>query len=286
MNKTYITTALAAITLSGSLMAETLVTVNGTKIDSSEIERRAKITVQQGKGQIKDGPELRQFLTQELVVETAVAQEARRLGLNKSSEYKAAMEAAQKQAKAQGASKQDLAAYENQLLGSAFAANVIQKNPVTDAQVQERYNQVKTRYQGSDEVQLGEIVTDKPEQAKAAIKELEGKKKFADVAKKYSMDPAVKAGNVFTPNYIPLVDLKESRPQIYQAIANLKKGQFTKQALTGEKLSVVFYINDRRAVNIEPFEKVRQNIGVGLTNERINNAVDDVLKKANVEAGK
>lgn len=286
MNKTHIATALAAIALSGSLMAETVATVNGTKIDSSEIERRAKITVQQSKGQVQDGPELRQFLTQEMVVETAVAQEARRLGLDKSSEYKATMTEAQKQAKAQKASKEDLAAFENQLLGSAFAADVIQKNPVTDAQVQERYNQVKARYQGSDEVQLGEIVTDNPEQAKAAIKELESKKKFADVAKKYSIDPAVKAGNVLMPNYIPLADLKDSRPQIYQVIANLKKGQFTKQPLTGEKLSVVFYINDRRAVNIEPFEKVRQNIGIGLTNERINAAVDNVLKKANIKAGK
>ena len=33
---------LAALTFSGSLMAQTLVTVNGTKLDSSEIDRRAQ----------------------------------------------------------------------------------------------------------------------------------------------------------------------------------------------------------------------------------------------------
>ncbi|XXQ68865.1 peptidyl-prolyl cis-trans isomerase [Neisseriaceae bacterium B1] len=291
MNKTHIATALAALALSGSLMAETLVTVNGTKIDSKEIERRAKATLQQSQGQVQDGPQLRQFLTREMVVETAVAQEAKRLGLDKSDEFKAAIESAKKSAKEQGATKQadykqNWTAFENQLLGSAFAADVIKKNPVTPAQVQERYNQIKSRYQGSEEVQLGEIVTDKADQAQAVIKELSSKKKFVDVAKKYSIDPAAKSGNVLTENYIPLVDLKEGRPQIYQAIANLKKGQFTKQPLTGEQLSVVFYVNDRRAVKIEPFEKVSQNIGIGLTNERINNAVDDVLKKANIKAAK
>lgn len=292
MKPTHIAVALTSLVLSGSLMAQTLVTVNGSKIDSSEVERRARLTIQQSQGQVQDTPQLRDFLTRELVVETAIAQEAKRLGLDKGSEYKAAIDAAQKQAKEQGATKkadykQNWAAFENQLLGSAFAANVIQKNPVTDVQIQERYNQIKARYQGSDEVQLGEIVTDKAEQAQAAIKELNSKKKFVDIAKKYSIDPAVKAGNnAILPDYVALVDLKDSRPQIHQAITNLKKGQFTQQPLSGEKLHVVFYINDRRAVTIEPLDKVRQNIGQGLANERINNAVSNVLEKAKIVPAK
>lgn len=287
MKKTQLAAAFAALALSGSLLAETLVTVNGTKIDSTEIERRAKATQEQSQGQVSDSPQLRQFLTQEIVVETAVAQEAKRLNLNKTAEYKAAEEAAKKQAKESGADKQadfkaDWAAYENQLLGSAFAANVIKQNPVTEAHIQARYNEIKQRYQGTEEIQLGEIVTRSAEQAQAAIKELNSKKKFADVAKKYSIDPAIKAGEALSDVYLPLIDLQESRPKIYQAVSGLKKGQFTNQPLTGQNVSVVFYINDRRVVQVDALDTLRQTIGVGIANERINEAVDNVLKKADI----
>lgn len=287
MKKTHLATLVATLLCSGSLMAQTLVTVNGTKLDSSEVERRANIMIQQSKGQVQDGPQLRHYLTQELVVETAVAQEAKKLGLDKSKDFKTVLDGAKKQAREQGLDKQadfkqNWAAFENQLLNRAFVADVVQKNPVTDAQLQERYNQIKARYQGTEEVQLGEIVTDKVEQAKAAIKELSNKKKFADVAVKYSIDPSVKAGNVLNSNYIPLVDLQQQRPQIYQAVAGLKKGQFTKQPVSGEKINVVFYVNDRRAIDVEPFDKMRQEIGQVMVNERINSAVDAILQKAKI----
>lgn len=287
MNKTHIAAALAAFALSGSLMAQTLVTVNGTKIDSSEIERRAKVVQKQSQGQVQDGPQLRQLLAQEIVVETAVAQEAKRLGLNKSSEYQAAFNAIKAQSKGKQADyKQNLTAYDNQLLGRMFANHVIAVNPITDTDVQNRYEQIKNRYQGTDEVQISEIVTKSAQDAQAAINELNSKKKFADVAQKYSIDPEVKAGNVLSSAYLPLVDLKESRVKIYDAVANLQAGQFTKQALTGDNVSVVFYVNDRRPINMQFTDAMRSDIENTLKIERINTAVEGVLRKANIVPAK
>ena len=45
MKPTYIAAALSAALISGSLFAQTVVTVNGTKIDSSELDLRVQSVV-------------------------------------------------------------------------------------------------------------------------------------------------------------------------------------------------------------------------------------------------
>lgn len=287
MNKTRIAAALLATLFSGSLMAQTVVTVNGSKIDSSDIERRVKVLQQQSQGQVKDSTELRQYITAQLIEETVISQEAKRLGLDKSKEFKDAEAAMLKEAKEKGYDKQadfkqNAADARNRLLMQAYAIDIIKKNPVTDAQIQERYNQFKSRYQGQHEVQLGEIVTDKAEQAQAAVKELAAKKKFADVAKKYSIDPSVKAGQSPILDYIPLPDLQE-RPRIHQAVSSLKKGEFTRQPLSDNNIHVVFYLNDKRAIQIPALEQLRQNIGNSLADERISQNIDKLMKAAKTE---
>lgn len=290
MNKTRITAALIAALCSGSLMAETVVTVNGSKIDSSDINRRAKIVIQQSQGQVQDSAELRQYIASQMVEETVIAQEAKRLGLDKSKEFKDIEAAMMKEAKDKGYDKQPdfkqtAADARNRLLMQAYAINIIRKNPVTDAQVQERYNQWKARYQGQQEVQLGEIVTDKAEQAQAAIKELGAKKSFADVAKKYSIDPRVKAGETPIMDFIPLPDLQE-RTRIYQAVNSLKKGEFTRQPLSDNNIHVVFYMNDRRAITVPPLDQLREAISGALADERIGEQVGQIMRAAKIVPAK
>ena len=288
MKPTYIAAALSAALISGSLFAQTVVTVNGTKIDSSELDRRVQAVVAGSQGQVQDSPELRQFIAQQTVVETVVTQAAKKQGLDKSKEYKDVESESMKQAKAQGADKQadfkqQWTDYQNQLLMQIYARDVINKNPVTDAQVQQRYNEIKQRYDNTDEVQIGEIITDKAEQAQAAIRELAAKKSFADVARKYSIDPEVKAGQSAISDFMALVDLKEARPKIFAAVQNLKAGEFTRQALNEDnKAFVVFYMSTRRKIAVEPFEKVREGLLNNMRQERVQAAVGALMQKANI----
>lgn len=73
MKKTYIA-ATAALLLSGSVFAETVATVNGTKIDSSELDNRVNAIVQESKDQVQDTPDLRRYVAEQIVVETVVSQ--------------------------------------------------------------------------------------------------------------------------------------------------------------------------------------------------------------------
>ncbi len=102
MKKTYLTSALMLAAFSGGLMAQTLVTVNGTKIDSKEIDAQVKLLQSQSNGRLQDSPALRQNLTQRQVTQTLVTQEARRLKLEQSSQYKQALEQARAAAKQDG----------------------------------------------------------------------------------------------------------------------------------------------------------------------------------------
>ena len=286
MKPTYIAAALSAALISGSLFAQTVVTVNGTKIDSTELDRRVQAVVGSSQGQIQDSPELRQFIAQQTVMETVVTQAAKKQGLDKSKDYKDVEAESMKQAKAQGADKQadfkqQWADYQNQLLMQIYARDVITKNPVTDAQVKQRYNEIKQRYDNTDEIQVGEIITDNAEQIKAAERDLKAKKSFAEVARKYSIDPNIKAGGAVFSDYISVRDLQEARPQIYQAIGSLKKGQYSKP-VSGDKLHAIYYVNDKRKIKVEPFEHINEGLRASMANERVQEAVGNLMQSASI----
>ena len=71
MKKTLLAIALMA-SMAG-VSAKTVVTVNGTKIDSAVIDRQVSDLSKQSKGQIKDSPELRERLKQAAVVHTRLS---------------------------------------------------------------------------------------------------------------------------------------------------------------------------------------------------------------------
>ena len=87
MRKTHFTAALVMAALSGSLFAQTLVTVNGQAIDSSVIDGQVAALRAENK-QIQDSPQLRQELTNRQVISTVIAQEAKRRKLDQSAEFK------------------------------------------------------------------------------------------------------------------------------------------------------------------------------------------------------
>lgn len=283
--------AAVLLALSGSLSAATVVTVNGVKIDSSDVERRAQNVQTNSNGQVSDGPQLRQYITNELITEQLVVQEAKRLKLDKSDDYKNAEAEALKQIKEKGLDKQpnfkqNWADYQNGLLMMAYANHLIKQKPVTEQQVQAQYNQIKSRYHNTDEVQLGEIVTNKAADAEAAIKELNNKKKFADVAKKYSMSPNTKNQGGIVPDYVSVVDLKDANTLVHQAVSGLGKGQFTKTPLKDGDVNLILYINDKRKISVPEFAKMKEQLTRGMEDEVLSQAIDTLGKNAKIVPAK
>lgn len=179
MKKTYFASALMLALTTGTLFAQTLVTVNGQAIDSSVIDDQVA-SVRASNPNVQDTPELRQMLTERQVISTVVTQEAKKLKLDQSAEFKTALEQARADAAKQGADKKatfktEWAVFENDLLGQAFAAHIVRQYPVQEKDVKAAYNDFSNFYKGTQEVQLGEIVTDSSN-AQKAIADLDAKK--------------------------------------------------------------------------------------------------------------
>ena len=290
MKKTYFASALMFALTSGTLFAQTLVTVNGQAIDSSVIDDQVA-SVRAGNPNIQDTPELRQMLTERQVISTVVTQEAKKLKLDQSAEFKTALEQARADAAKQGADKKatfktEWAAFENDLLGQAFAAHIVRQYPVQEKDVKAAYNDFSNFYKGTQEVQLGEIVTDSSSNAQKAIADLDAKKSFVSVLNQYSIDEAAKKAGGIPKAYVPLKDLQESAPPLYAAVKDLKKGAHTTTPLQNGNLYAVFYVNDRRNVTVPSYEAAKNEIGSDLQAARVDAAIQSLLKKASIKVNK
>ncbi|MGF6147488.1 Putative peptidyl-prolyl cis-trans isomerase Cbf2 precursor [Kingella potus] len=292
MKKSHLAQALLLAVLSGSLAAQTLVTVNGSKISSREVDRYVQALRAQNPNIPADSAEIRSELLSDIVTRTLVVQEARRLKLDQGQEYKAALENARKAAQKAGADKkpgfkQQWEDYQNELLNQAFIAHIARTQPVSDADARKNYEEMQSHYKGSSEVQIGEILTPKKEDAEKAIKDLKANKPFAATARKYSADPQAKQTGGINKEYDPLKDLEAAAPPVYNAVKDLKKGQFTATPIEGNGVYGVFYINDKRPVQIPTFEQVKADITRSLLRQKISKAISDIAEKATITpAGK
>lgn len=290
MKKTYFASALMFALTSGTLFAQTLVTVNGQAIDSSVIDDQVA-SVRASNPNVQDTPELRQMLTERQIISTVVTQEAKKLKLDQSAEFKTALEQARADAAKQGADKKatfktEWAAFENDLLGQAFAAHIVRQYPVQEKDVKAAYNDFSNFYKGTQEVQLGEIVTDSSSNAQKAIADLDAKKSFVSVLNQYSIDEAAKKAGGIPKAYVPFKDLQESAPPLYAAVKDLKKGAHTKTPLQNGNLYAVFYVNDRRNVTVPSYEASKNEIGSDLQAARVDAAIQSLLKKASIKVNK
>lgn len=290
MKKTYFASALMLALTSGTLFAQTLVTVNGQAIDSSVIDDQVA-SVRASNPNVQDTPELRQMLTERQIISTVVTQEAKKLKLDQSAEFKTALEQARADAAKQGADKKatfktEWAAFENDLLGQAFAAHIVRQYPVQEKDVKAAYNDFSNFYKGTQEVQLGEILTDSSSNAQKAIADLDAKKSFVSVLNQYSIDEAAKKAGGIPKAYVPLKDLQESAPPLYAAVKDLKKGAHTKTPLQNGNLYAVFYVNDRRNVTAPSYEASKNEIGSDLQAARVDAAIQSLLKKASIKVNK
>ena len=290
MKKTYFASALMLALTSGTLFAQTLVTVNGQAIDSSVIDDQVA-SVRASNPNIQDTPELRQMLTERQVISTVVTQEAKKLKLDQSAEFKAALEQARADAAKQGADKKatfktEWAVFENDLLGQAFAAHIVRQYPVQEKDVKAAYNDFSNFYKGTQEVQLGEIVTDSSSNAQKAIADLDAKKSFVSVLNQYSIDEAAKKAGGIPKAYVPLKDLQESAPPLYAAVKDLKKGEATSEPLQDGNSYAVFYVDDRRDVKVPAFNEIKGNIARDLSTARIDDTMRALLQKADIKPAK
>ena len=284
--KAKILTSVALLACSGSLFAQTLATVNGQKIDSSVIDAQVA-AFRAENSRAEDPPRLRQALLENEVVNTVVAQEVKRLKLDQSAEFKDTLAKLRAEAKKSGDDKKPSfktvwSAVEYELNGRAYALHIAKTQPVSEQDAKAAYDNISGFYKGTQEVQLGEVLTDKEDNAKKAVADLKAKKGFDAVLKQYSLNDRAKQTGA-PDEYVPLKHLEQDALPLYQAVKDLKKGEFTAVPLKNGDFYGVYYVNDRRDVKVPSFDELKEQIAGDLQAERIDRAVGALLNKADIK---
>lgn len=240
--------------------AQNVATVNGKAITQKQVDDFVTLLIGQG---AQDSPQLREQVKQEMVGRLVAVQAAEKAGIDKQSEVKQEIELAR-----QG------------ILVRALMADHLKKNPVTDADIQNEYNEIKKAQEGRKEYKLRHILVKEEQAAKDIIAAINSKKTTFDAAaKKDSIDPGSgeKGGDLGwgpASNYVP---------EFAQAVEKLKKGEMTTEPVQTQFGWHVIQVEDSRPISIPDLKDVKPQLEEMLRQEKLVKFQQELMKSADVK---
>ncbi|MDR2508006.1 MAG: peptidyl-prolyl cis-trans isomerase [Candidatus Accumulibacter sp.] len=247
------------VLFSTSLMAaeKTFVTVNGVAVPVS----LANVLIAEQKAQgATETPEFTKAVREEIIRNELLLQEAKKTKIDKNPAIAAQVETARRA-----------------VLISAYIQELIKKNPITDAQLKTRYNEIKSQF-GDTEYKLRHILVESESEATAIIAELKKGGKFEEQAKK-SIDQGSKNTNG---------DLGWNSPNTFlkpfgEALVKLKKGEYTETPVKTRYGYHVIQLDDTRPMVLPPFEEVKPRLLQQLQAQKINKRIEELREKAKIQ---
>lgn len=261
MKKQLLSSLMAAAvlgTLALPASAQNLAVVNGKPVPA---ERLNSIKQQVERSGRKVTPEIEGRIKDQIITAEVFTQEAQRLGLESSANYKAQMELARQQV----------------LINELFA-DYQAKNPVTDAEIQAEYDKFVAA-NGGKEYKASHILVEKEEDAKAIIASIKKGGKFEDIAKKQSKDPGsgAKGGNLDWANPASYV------PEFTAALIKLEKGKLTQTPIKSQFGWHVIRLDDTRQAQLPKLDEVKPQVAQQLQQQKLTQYQENLRTKAKVE---
>ncbi|HEX8611372.1 MAG TPA: peptidylprolyl isomerase [Telluria sp.] len=234
-------------------------TVNGTVISTATVDMMVKERTTQGQ---PDTPELRKAIIDNLAMQTLVANEGVKKGLDKSDDVTRQLELI----------KQSMTA-------NAYIQDWIKANPVTDEMIKAEYDKMVTSA-GGTEYKARHILVKEEADAKAIIAKLKkDAKAFAGLAKEKSMDPGskVNGGDLGWFNPASMV------PEFGAAVAKLEKGKFTDEPVKSQFGYHVIMLEDSRPIAPPPFEQIKDQLKQQVQRTNMKTYLDKLKADAKIE---
>lgn len=163
-------------------------------------------------------------------------------------------------------------------LAKAYLEDYVKAHPVTDAEIQAAYDKAKAEAV-DPEYRARHILVKTEAEAKKLIADLGKKAKFEDLAKKHSQDP----GSAKNGGALDWSDRRAYVKEFSDALASLKKGETTKTAIKTQYGYHIIRLDDTRAQQIPPLDKVRGEIIKQAQQLRIRDAILAARTSAKVE---
>jgi len=258
-------TLLLASVLSGLMavgatgaFAQNVAIVNGKAVPKARVDALA---LQLARGGRQVTPEMQGQLREEVIAREVFMQEAEKLGLSATDDFKTQMELARQA-----------------LLIRELFADYQKKNPITDADLKGEYDKFVAA-NGGKEYKARHILVEKEDEAKAIIASLKRGGKFDDIAKKQSKDPGSGAngGNLDWANPGSYV------AEFAEAMAKLNKGQLTDTPVKTQFGYHVIRVDDIRTATLPPFEELKPQISQEMQKQKLGAFQQSLRDKAKVE---
>lgn len=251
-------TVTALLALSQGAFAQNVAIVNGKAVPKSRVDALAQQVAKSGRPVT---PDMESQLREEVIAREVFMQEAEKLGLSASDDFKAQMELARQT-----------------ILIRELFADYQKKNPVSDADLKAEYDKFAAA-NGGKEYKARHILVEKEAEAKAIIASLKKGGKFEEIAKKQSKDPGsgAKGGDLDWANPSSYV------PEFSAALLKLNKGQMTEDAVKSQFGYHVIRVDDIRSAQLPAFEEVKPQIAQQMQQQKLAAFQEELRKKAKVE---
>lgn len=164
------------------------------------------------------------------------------------------------------------------MLAKAFLEDYVKSHPVKDDEIKALYDKAKAE-PTQVEYRARHILVKTEAEAKKIIADLGKKAKFEDLAKKLSKDP----GSAKNGGALDWSDREAFVKEFSDAMAGLKKGQFTKTPVKTQFGYHVIRLDDTRTAELPPMEAVRGEIVKQLQQQRIRDAITAARASAKIE---
>ena len=237
---------------------DAMATVNGVAV----LQSRADFILQQQKARgAPDNDQLRAQIREDLINREVLAQEAARSGIAKTPAVITQLDFARQS-----------------VIIDAYVQDWLKKNPISEADIQKAYDQVKAQ-QGDKEYRARHILVETEDQAKTMVAELKKGGKFEDLAAKNSKDPGSKDRGG---------DLDWHGPGDFdrafsEAMMKLDKGKFTDTPVRTRFGFHIIQLDDVRTGRFPSLAEVKPRIQQQLAQIRIDELVKGLRAKAKVE---
>jgi len=252
---TAIASAAMLCTLSTAVLAQNVAIVNGKAVPKSRLDVLTQQLARTGR---QVPPEV---LKNEVISREIFAQEAQKLGLDASDEYKDQIEQARQ------------AILINELLTRYQKAN-----PVSDAEAKATYDKFAAANSGK-EYKAHHILVEKEDEAKAIIAKLKKGGKFDDIAKKSSKD----TGSGAKGGELDWAGAGSYVPEFSEALTKLTKGKTTESPVKTQFGYHIIRLDDVRDLQLPKFEDVKPQVAQQVLQEKIAKYQEELRAKAKVE---
>jgi peptidyl-prolyl cis-trans isomerase C len=239
-------------------LAQNIAIVNGKAVPKARMD---SLTLQFQSTGRPITPEVQEQMRQHLIALEVFTQEADKLGLSSSDEFKAQMELARQT-----------------VLANQLIKDFESKNAVTDELLKAEYDKFAAA-NGGKEIKARHILVDKEADASSIIASLKKGGKFEEIAKKRSKDTGsgAKGGDLDWANPSSYV------PEFSAALLALKKGQLTDKAVKTQFGFHIIRVDDIRDVKLPAFDEVKPQIADQMKQDKRGTYQRDLLGKAKVE---